>query len=241
MNEDEAFIRTIVDNPGDDTHRLVYADWLDDHSDPRGPYLRAETVWAKSLKPGARKKLDTLATQLEALWVARVSRPPVGVCVEAKLFRHPPKLTTALAIAALEQKYKVQFPQDYRAFLLNYNGGGFLYPPAFIGGELDEHAYIEFFGGLKLGKKTDFLDLEVFADSLYEGSGDINRGSLLFPIGGPDQEHTIYLLGTHGQDHGWVYVHEDSCEYWVGHPWCSKRSESFATLLAELASQTGED
>ena len=42
MNEDEAFIRAIVDAPGDDLPRLVYADWLDDRADPRGPYLRAE-------------------------------------------------------------------------------------------------------------------------------------------------------------------------------------------------------
>ena len=30
MSEDEAFIRTIVDTPGDDLPRLVYADWLDE-------------------------------------------------------------------------------------------------------------------------------------------------------------------------------------------------------------------
>ena len=33
MTEDEAFIRTIVDHPGDDTPRLVYADWLDDRGE----------------------------------------------------------------------------------------------------------------------------------------------------------------------------------------------------------------
>ena len=241
MNEDEAFIRAIVDNPCDDTHRLVYADWLDDRSDPRGPYLRAETEWVKSPKAAAKKKLDKLAERLDALWVARVSRPPVGVCVEAKLFRHPPGLTTATAIEAVARKYKVEFPPDYRAFLLNYNGGGFLYPPAWMGGELNEHAYIEFFGGLKLGKKSEFLDLEVFAESLYEGSDDINRGSALFPIGGPDQEHTIYLLGIRDQYRGHVYTHADQCMQWIGHDWLSKKSESFAALLAELAAQTGEE
>ena len=54
MNEDEAFIRAIVDNPGDDTPRLVYADWLDDRDDPRGPYLRAEFEWAKPWQTGER-------------------------------------------------------------------------------------------------------------------------------------------------------------------------------------------
>jgi uncharacterized protein (TIGR02996 family) len=35
--DDQAFIRAIVDNPGDDTLRLVYADWLDEQHGPRGP------------------------------------------------------------------------------------------------------------------------------------------------------------------------------------------------------------
>jgi uncharacterized protein (TIGR02996 family) len=255
MNENEAFIRAVVDNPGDDTHRLVYADWLDDRSDPRGPYLRAEATWAKTpsanekkrasklakAKEDAKKQVSTLAKKVDPVWVARISRPPVGVCVEAKFFRHPPKLTTATEIAAVEQKYKVEFPPDYRAFLLNYNGGGFLYPPAFIGGELDEHAYIDFFSGLKLGKKSEYLDLERYADLLHECTDHRNRGSALFPIGGPDQEHTIYLLGIRGKYRGQVYSHGDSCMQWVGHEWCKKESETFASLLAELSSRTGED
>jgi uncharacterized protein (TIGR02996 family) len=35
--DDEAFIRAIVDSPGDDTQRLVYADWLDERDDQWGP------------------------------------------------------------------------------------------------------------------------------------------------------------------------------------------------------------
>jgi uncharacterized protein (TIGR02996 family) len=93
MNEDEAFIRAIVDNPGDGTARLVYADWLDDRDDPRGPYLRAEMEWAKMKAGGRRSKsfaakqkaemrLRRMAVGLDAVWVARVSHPPVGVCCE---------------------------------------------------------------------------------------------------------------------------------------------------------------
>ena len=40
---EEAFLRAIVDRPGDDTPRLVYADWLDDHdASARAAFLRAE-------------------------------------------------------------------------------------------------------------------------------------------------------------------------------------------------------
>ena len=34
MTDDEAFIRAIVDAPGDDAPRLIYADWLDERGDP---------------------------------------------------------------------------------------------------------------------------------------------------------------------------------------------------------------
>src|SRR4051794_36032197 len=31
MSEQAGFLRAITEQPDDDTHRLVYADWLDDH------------------------------------------------------------------------------------------------------------------------------------------------------------------------------------------------------------------
>ncbi len=121
MNEDEAFIRAIVDNPGDDTPRLVYADCLDDHDDPRGPYLRAEHEWAATHDPSERETLRQLAKKLDPVWVARVSRPPVGVCCDHVGFekRRPP--TNRIALSNLALRYDVTFPQDYQAFLLNYN------------------------------------------------------------------------------------------------------------------------
>jgi uncharacterized protein (TIGR02996 family) len=38
-------LAAVLADPGDDTARLVYADWLDEHDDPRGKYLR-DTVTA---------------------------------------------------------------------------------------------------------------------------------------------------------------------------------------------------
>ncbi|WP_439627896.1 DUF1963 domain-containing protein [Gemmata sp.] len=38
-------LAAVLADPGDDTARLVYADWLDEHDDPRGQYLR-DTVAA---------------------------------------------------------------------------------------------------------------------------------------------------------------------------------------------------
>jgi uncharacterized protein (TIGR02996 family) len=42
MNSDQAFLDALRAQPADDTTRLVYADWLEEHGDPRGRYLRLE-------------------------------------------------------------------------------------------------------------------------------------------------------------------------------------------------------
>jgi uncharacterized protein (TIGR02996 family) len=42
MLEREAFLRAIRANPDDDTARLVFADWLDEHNDPLGTFIRVQ-------------------------------------------------------------------------------------------------------------------------------------------------------------------------------------------------------
>ncbi|VTT96751.1 unnamed protein product [Gemmataceae bacterium] len=123
MTEDEAFIRALVDNPGDDTPRLVYADWLDDRDDPRGAYLRAEHEWAATHDPGERETLRQMAKGLDPVWVARVSRPPVGVCVEHVEVLDRGEHVVEADISNAERRIGGTFLPDYRAFLLNYNGG----------------------------------------------------------------------------------------------------------------------
>jgi uncharacterized protein (TIGR02996 family) len=131
MNEEEAFIRAIVDGPGDDLPRLVYADWLDDRADPRGAYLRAEMEWAKPWRggecPADSLQLGELAAKLDLEWVARVSRPPMGVCCEHLWpeaavdggFRR----VEAYEVDQLQTRIGATLPAEYRGFLLNYNGG----------------------------------------------------------------------------------------------------------------------
>jgi uncharacterized protein (TIGR02996 family) len=38
VSEEEALLRGMIDRHGDDTARLVYADWLDERDDPRGAF-----------------------------------------------------------------------------------------------------------------------------------------------------------------------------------------------------------
>jgi uncharacterized protein (TIGR02996 family) len=144
---EEAFVRAVVGAPGQDTPRLVYADWLDDHGDAaRAAYLRAEVEWAAPWKtdtpPGWTPHseghdvpewnqehwpgLDTmlaLAAPFDPVWVARVSRPPVGVCCDhLRFYEAGPSLTTE-EISEVERDIGYPFPPALTAFLLHTNGG----------------------------------------------------------------------------------------------------------------------
>src|SRR5262245_62142660 len=127
MNDEAAFIAAILASPADDTNRLVYADWLEDHDDPRGAYLRAEVAWAKSRDAKDEASVRTLAQPPDAVWSARVSRPPLGVCCDHVRFEHDydfeVKPVTSDQLDRLEKRFDITLPSDFRAFLLNYNGG----------------------------------------------------------------------------------------------------------------------
>src|SRR4051812_32083073 len=43
MTHDEVFQRDIIENPDDDSRRLIYADWLEEHSQPeRAEFIRVQ-------------------------------------------------------------------------------------------------------------------------------------------------------------------------------------------------------
>lgn len=138
---EETFIRTLVGLPGDDAPRVAYADWLDERSDPRGRWLRAELVWAAPWRTGrpppGSPELQALALEFDAGWIARVSRPPLGVCCDhIKIQRRKVQLVGD-DVDRAGARLGVEFPEQLRAFLCNYNGGrGKLngYPHPRIGG-----------------------------------------------------------------------------------------------------------
>jgi uncharacterized protein (TIGR02996 family) len=49
-----AFLAAVHDTPEDDGPRLVFADWLDDHGDPRGEFLRLEVERARTPEEDSR-------------------------------------------------------------------------------------------------------------------------------------------------------------------------------------------
>lgn len=223
MTEDEAFIRAVVDNRGDETARLVYADWLDDRSDPRGAYLRAEAEWARTGKK--EKALRELAKPLDPVWVARVSRPPVGVCADriAMGSRYDPAPPADLAAA--EKRLKVTFPPQLRALLLNYNGAWLAYgtprqPPQFRYGISEVNRLLQVLPGGKPMEDDEYDETEdeiwdlvsaaeVHLDPDQEryGRSAAALGDYIpFAEGGPDD---FYLIGVRGKAMGKVAFFHD--------------------------------
>ncbi len=57
MTPDEAFLQDIGDNPEDDTPRLIYADWLDDHDQPeRAEFIRLQCQLASRNREDAENQ-----------------------------------------------------------------------------------------------------------------------------------------------------------------------------------------
>jgi uncharacterized protein (TIGR02996 family) len=80
VTEDRAFIQAIQASPNDEALRLVYADWLEERSDPRGEYLRLEASVAstptKTRKAKAlRVRFQELRSQIKPSWLAVFDQP----------------------------------------------------------------------------------------------------------------------------------------------------------------------
>ncbi len=79
MSRAEAFLQAIREDPDDDVARLVFADWLTDHGDPRGEFLHVQVRLA-ALPEGDPTRLDLaeraadLLSEYEAEWVGMVAQ-----------------------------------------------------------------------------------------------------------------------------------------------------------------------
>ncbi|HEY1065577.1 MAG TPA: TIGR02996 domain-containing protein [Pirellulales bacterium] len=85
MSDEAAFLSAIAARPDDPAARLIYADWLDEQSDPRGPALRALIEW-QALPPGDPARAP-LAEAMAALpiateWLAGLTQAPIECCTD---------------------------------------------------------------------------------------------------------------------------------------------------------------
>jgi uncharacterized protein (TIGR02996 family) len=77
MSEEEAFLAALRAEPEEDSHRLVYADWLEERGDPRAEYLRLEHAVRIHRAPG-EERLRVLRSQLDADWLRAVHDGNLG-------------------------------------------------------------------------------------------------------------------------------------------------------------------
>jgi uncharacterized protein (TIGR02996 family) len=78
MNQEDAFLEAICEEPDDDTVRLIFADWLEERGDPRGEFIRIQcAVAAMPEEDERRKTLEDRAEQLlrqhRPRWVGALS------------------------------------------------------------------------------------------------------------------------------------------------------------------------
>jgi uncharacterized protein (TIGR02996 family) len=65
MSEEAALLRAIYANPDDDTPRLVYADWLDEHGQPeRAEFIRVQVELARTECEESHQRLEERADEL---------------------------------------------------------------------------------------------------------------------------------------------------------------------------------
>ena len=231
MTEDEAFIRAVVDCPGDDAARLAYADWLDERDDPRGAYLRAEFEWVKPWRegkqPGESEELRNLAAGLDPVWVARVSRPPAGVCCGHVTFTERGPVLREPDIDRLEARFG-KVGAEVRAFLLNYNGGDpqpacLAYPEAAGPNWSDMDLEVAGFFRLRRTQNPepdgsnsfgDIEDANDFLQELYEMGGHERPNPLIadmLAVAHTQHDLGYLLVGTGSKNRGRVYHFRDYC------------------------------
>jgi uncharacterized protein (TIGR02996 family) len=68
---EDAFLQDILENPDDDTPRLIYADWLTDRGDPRGEFIQVQCRIAQAGDPFRSGRLWGMPAAVLKAWRAR--------------------------------------------------------------------------------------------------------------------------------------------------------------------------
>jgi uncharacterized protein (TIGR02996 family) len=94
MSTDQGFRRALAVHPNDIQTRLVYADWLDDQSDPRGEFLRLEIELSMLAPDDVRRwsieeRLRELQATFEPGWLAALDRTSIENCQWRFAFQCP--------------------------------------------------------------------------------------------------------------------------------------------------------
>src|SRR5262249_22023608 len=69
-----AFLQAIKETPDDDGPRLIFADWLEEHDDPRGEFIRVQCAltrmsWDDPRRGDLQRRMQELLQQHEKEWL----------------------------------------------------------------------------------------------------------------------------------------------------------------------------
>lgn len=80
MSEEAGFIAALLAEPDDRTTLLVYADWLDDRSDPRAAYLRLLATEKVDESPALEisSRLSELRRDIDLGWITLIGSRHFG-------------------------------------------------------------------------------------------------------------------------------------------------------------------
>lgn len=84
-HEEISFLKQIESDLGDDSSRLVYADWLEERGDVRAEYLRLDVQITSdddstADTPDSITRIEELTETIDPDWLAVVSRSPIEGC-----------------------------------------------------------------------------------------------------------------------------------------------------------------
>jgi uncharacterized protein (TIGR02996 family) len=95
MNDERPFLRQIINDPADEHHRLVYADWLEERGEcDRAEFLRLECDLAR-LEPTtpdylrSNERFHELYARIDRKWLALLDRTDIDNCRLRFGFRCP--------------------------------------------------------------------------------------------------------------------------------------------------------
>jgi len=133
-------------------------------------------------------------------------------------------LPTEKQLAELEQRIGIVFPNDYRRFILEFNGGYFHDPMIVPAEDGCPQGILSFMNGIGASHEEAELGLS-FDLSLF----DDNVPPKIVPIGGTPMGGLIILDTAAGEGRGEIYYKQAFGDFY----WIAENIEEFFTLLRD--------
>ncbi|MBY0231523.1 MAG: TIGR02996 domain-containing protein [Gemmataceae bacterium] len=133
---ERSFLDSIQADPNDELARLAYADWLEERSDPRADFLRAEAAFFRTGPSPSFLRVSELASGIGLDWLAEASLMAVALRAAwgrvGKGFRCTARVEPGRAWEESETRLSELFggkgfvvPYDYSLFQTLFPGGWF--------------------------------------------------------------------------------------------------------------------